>query len=1223
MSERQPGSRPITIDANSESDSTARSRLSDSATDVSESLPFVSFRSACPDANILTAFTSGLLPLDTCEAIAQHVEECEACQRLLDEQSYHVPHDAMHEALAALAHDSQMPSIGPALREVIQALAPPANELPSFPGYEHFHEYQLLEEIGTGGMGTVYRALHTRLNKEVAVKTISPAAFTIPGAVSRFESEMRALGQISHPNIVSASDAGVFEHTHYLVMEYIKGADLAEILKARGRLDVPLVIHILSQVCAGLSAAHRCGLVHRDIKPSNIMLVPDAAGLGVVKILDLGLSALHPDVALAQPTANHVSESIEVDVAAQRFLANQDAIVGTFDYMAPEQAHRGVAPGPSMDLYSLGCTCFHLLVGRAPFRQFKLAENSAASDKPWLKKQSLAPMAAREKLAAHANSPVPNVKQFRDDVPDWLCQLVQRLMAKDPSQRPQSVDEVLTCIAQAKSDSESTKRTNRILLTALAMFAFLLCGVVYRLVTDKGTLEITPLDENVQVEISQNGKRVKIIDTENSNRIELHSGQFDLKVANRQDVTIDKTKIELKRGDKVVVQLNFLPVSNGATSAAAGDRLTVQQAISSAIKGDLKLPGLRAVLGQPISVENLQGLHVKTLEYSPDGNWLAAATSNIGGDEEALAGELLIIQAKSGRVHQRLRPHASGINQVAWIDGSQLVISGGYDGCLVVTDPNTGQQRNKFELDGRVHGFGISESGKLLAVACGHTVYILEWPGGTILHRLKTQGPSVEHVAFRGDTEVVSNRGESPNHVWTLGDVPELKTFRHHGGRSADIYIPKTSLAADAEPIVWTSGYDGQALAWNTQTGKVSRQLLHPWVASSVHLNADGTQVLTSDWDGPVLLWKATTGQLQKVVTSSGPYVSRFSPDGKSVAAGSYYNTVYAVDVETGQPIWSTRVARFDSPPAAADEQPSLDRYAHTSGVMQVCSSEATRRLASAALDGSVNLWDSDSNRLLGPLDHQGGQAILLEFVDRGQRLVAVTRESFITEWDVAARKTLQRQWLATSSNVRVTAAALDPRGDLVALARESQGIELWSRKEQRLIRKLQDTTSRATQLTFSEDGQLVWAIDRGRLCCWEVETGLEKRVPGIVGAQITCRLGNRLLVASTQNKVNVLDNQGKKLFEFETPHGQIGKMKASPQADRVFVASLVANRVSVWQLDADKARLLNDQGLLPEQLQLEQTDCDWDFGSQRSFVGHLLGVIVVGQAIPQDAARP
>ena len=1217
MSDRQAGSHPITIDPKSESDSTARTRLSDSATDLSESLPFAGSRSTCPDGQILTAFTSGLLPLDTCEAIAQHVEECEDCQRHLDELSNDVPNDAMHEALAALAHDEQMPAIGLAQRDTIQALAPPASGFPSLTGNEHFHEYQLLEEIGKGGMGTVYRALHTRLSKEVAVKTISPAAFTIPGAVARFESEMRALGQISHPNIVSASDAGVFEQTHYLVMEYIKGTDLAELLKARGQLDVPLVIHILSQVCAGLSAAHRCGLIHRDIKPSNIMLVPDATGLGMVKILDLGLSALHPDVALAQPTPNHASENIATGAAAQRFLANQAAIVGTFDYMAPEQAYRGVAPSPSMDLYSLGCTCFHLLVGRAPYRQLKSAEHATTDDNRSSKKQLLEPMAAREKLAAHANSPVPNIKQLRSDVPDWLCQLVQRLMAKDPGQRPRSVDEVLTCVAQAKLDSASGHRTTSILLTALAMFAFLLAGVVYRLVTDTGTLEITPLDEKVQVEISQNGKRVKIIDTENSNRIELYAGQFDLKVANRQDVTIDKTSVELKRGDKVVVQLKFLSGITGDASGATltpDQRLVARQSILNFMQGDLKLPNLRAVMGQPMAADILQGLSVKTLEYSPDGKWLAAGTSSIGNNEETVPGELLIILAENGQVHQQLRPHKSGINKLAWTNDSLQLLSAGYDGKVVVTDPNTGQQRNKLDMNSIVFGLGFSDSGEMLAVSCGHTVYVLQWPSGKILHQLITQGPCVRDVAFRGNSEVVTNGSGSPNHVWTLGDSAVLKTFSLFSGLGGDLAVPNKSSAAGAEPVVWACGYDGQCLAWNTQTGIVSKRLMHPWVASAVDVSPDGTQVITSDWTGSARLWNAATGQLEKVLSGRAAFVSRFSPNGKVVAAGGYRNAIYAIDVASGQPIWSTRAAHFDNPPPAADASANLERFMHASEILRVGSSESTRRMASAALDGSIVLWDTDVHRMLGPLDHQGGQAILLEFTDNGRRLIAVTHESFVTEWDIDSRQSVSRHWCAAASNVRNTAAALDPRGELIALARESHGLELWSRREKRLVRTLKDGPSGVAQLTFSEDGQLLWALDRGRLCCWETESGQEKPVTGVVGANCLGRLGDRLIVASTQGKVSVLDKESNKLFEFELAYGPIDKIKASPQADQIVAMSWATNRASVWQITADKAQAKHELTLVPEQLQVAPSDFDWDFRSEQSFVGHPLGVILVGE---------
>src|SRR5688572_22053119 len=205
-------------------------------------------------------------------------------------------------------------------------------------------DYRLVARLGQGGMGTVYRALHSRLGKVVAVKVLPPDLMQAD-AVSRFQREMRAVGKLHHPNIVQAFDAGEHEGTHFLVMECVDGCDLHSLVKQRGPLSIADACEIVRQAAVGLQHAHQHGLVHRDIKPSNLMLSEE----GQVKLLDLGL-------ALIQGPTN---QGGDLTMACQ--------VMGTPDFVAPEQASDSHSVDIRADIYSLGCTLYYLLSGAPPY----------------------------------------------------------------------------------------------------------------------------------------------------------------------------------------------------------------------------------------------------------------------------------------------------------------------------------------------------------------------------------------------------------------------------------------------------------------------------------------------------------------------------------------------------------------------------------------------------------------------------------------------------------------------------------------------------------------------------------------------------------------------------------------------------------------------------------------------------------------------------------------
>jgi serine/threonine protein kinase len=256
-------------------------------------------------------------------------------------------------------------------------------------------DYQILEEVGPGGMGVVYKARHLFLDKVVALKVLRPERMRDPEAVARFRREMRAVGGLQHANIVAAQHAGEAGGRHYLVMEFVEGMSLNEVVRRRGPLPVADACEVARQAALGLQHAHEHGLVHRDVKPGNLRLTP----AGQVKVLDLGLAAFRCE-----------------DLALRTELTASGSFLGTADYTAPEQWADPRAADIRADLYSLGCTLYCLLAGRPPF-------GDAAHD-TWHKK-----------MKAHEQAPVPPIREGRPEVPEGLAAVLDRLLAKRPGER--------------------------------------------------------------------------------------------------------------------------------------------------------------------------------------------------------------------------------------------------------------------------------------------------------------------------------------------------------------------------------------------------------------------------------------------------------------------------------------------------------------------------------------------------------------------------------------------------------------------------------------------------------------------------------------------------------------------------------------------------------------------------------------------------------------------
>jgi serine/threonine protein kinase len=262
--------------------------------------------------------------------------------------------------------------------------------------------YDILDKLGTGGTGTVFKARHRRMKRVVALKLLSRSLCKDKTFVLRFQREVETMAQLSHPNIVMATDADEAKVGHFLVMEFVNGADLATVVQKQGPMSVAEAVDCILQAARGLAYVHAQGMIHRDIKPAN--LLRDSSGM--VKVTDLGLARL---------------SSTSGNALVSNALTQAGGVLGTVDYMPPEQALDSTNLDHRSDIYSLGATLYFLLIGQPVYPGQTMMDT----------------------LLKHRDAPIPALTAVRDDVPAALEDLFRHMLAKSVKDRVQSMAEVV------------------------------------------------------------------------------------------------------------------------------------------------------------------------------------------------------------------------------------------------------------------------------------------------------------------------------------------------------------------------------------------------------------------------------------------------------------------------------------------------------------------------------------------------------------------------------------------------------------------------------------------------------------------------------------------------------------------------------------------------------------------------------------------------------------
>jgi serine/threonine protein kinase len=660
--------------------------------------------------------------------------------------------------------------------------------------------YVLLGRLGEGGAGQVFKARHRRMNRLVAVKVLRKELLAEAEVVARFYREVQLVGQLSHPHIVRAYDAGPVGATHFLAMEHVEGTDLDRLVKRSGPLPQELACAYVRQAALGLQYAHEHGLIHRDIKPANLMLSKQGSEPGSIKILDLGLARLRrPGSAMDEQ-------------APSRFTPMGSMMIGTPDYLAPEQALDFRRADVRADIYSLGCTLFYLLTGQPPFARCTLAQ----------------------KLLRHQNAPPPPVEEYRGDLPAGLPQVLNKMLAKRPQDRFRTPGELAAALARFVSERESReprsaldsslrKKRRRFLLAGLGgtVGALGLAWLGWRWLPGPSPALTTraqapsPFDKLTPADIPAE---------------ERFAGQPAELVAIRGKHSTKKwtklTSLDISRDGKLVacggIGSGFLwdtntgqvtplqKLSNANAVAFAPDNQTLAVGLNT--------PADNVVLLNPAAgtTRILAGQRgtVQCLAFSP-GGVLAAGGSDPGDN-------LKLWSTTKGETLHSLHADANSLASVAFSFDGTILATGGMGGKVKTWNPST---RTLLQDE-----FGKGEPrGSIFALAFA---------------------PDRQELALGGLTKTV-----------TLWDATTAKKLQAYTGLTA----PVRAIAFHPQgQVLAAASESAQLYLWNVQTGEKLRDWQFERAANGSGIRGlafapDGRHLLTANGDGTLFVLRLNT----------------------------------------------------------------------------------------------------------------------------------------------------------------------------------------------------------------------------------------------------------------------------------------------------------------------------------------------------------------------------
>jgi WD40 repeat protein len=989
-----------------------------------------------PSPEQLAAFVAGKMNAVDSALLEGHLTDCDACQVVLEA----LPEDTLMSLLRPVAPGPAEPTpravAGAEKTSAFEGTPLPepspgsSGETGALPASLIDHpRYRVGEMLGAGGMGVVYRAEHRLMDRPVALKIISRQLADRPEMIERFRREVKAAARLSHPNIVHAYDAEQAGPTHFLVMEYVEGTSLDRLVRQRGPLPVPEACDQVCQAALGLQHAFEQGMVHRDIKPHNLMRTPQ----GQVKILDFGLA--------------HFGR----EVKPEEDSATAGTIMGTPDYLAPEQARDAHSADIRADLYSLGCTLYFLLAGRPPF-----------PDKT-----------ALGKIAAHLEQTPPPLTELRHDLPPGLVRVVEKLMAKDPAQRYQTPAEAAQALAPfTKAGAPPLRRwvwiAATVLLGILGSAGYLFGPIVYRTATNRGKAVIesegssairaeplppvepgTPLNAAALVSHPATLEGVRswtLAPVAHPEGVEdtAYSPDGKLLATGCRDGSIRLWDPGSGRLVRLLVGpslfLSSLAWSPDNRLLAAGSRektVCLWEAATGRLLRTMRRPA-----------------SVICLAWSPDGKTIAC------GEED---GMVRLVEAASSRALEVLQGHSSLVRGVTWSGDGRLLASGSSDGTIRLWEVGSATLlRTLGGHEGGVDVVAFASRGKTLASGGrDSTVRLWEVETGRMVRALSGHQGDIRALAWAPDGATLASAGT--DHLVRIWETESGRKLRTLEGHTHNI----TSLSWSPEGSVLASGSgDTTARLWRPASGQLVLTLPGTVVrwGHVVLWSVDGKRMVSGSYHEPVEVWDSATGRVLHTFPERGSPALALSPDGKKLASAKAIVTV--LDVGSGE------------------ELRTLE--GHTKWVRAVVWSPDGKRLASAGEDGRVCVWDSDPSK--PPLQQASpGVMEVVAWSPDSVTLASGGTDGFVKLWEPGRPGP---QMLAAQLGA-IQALAWSPDGKMLASGHADRLIRLWDPRSGKVLRTLSGLFEPTHSLTWSPDSRfLAGGAGWGNLRIWEAATG-------------------------------------------------------------------------------------------------------------------------------------
>jgi serine/threonine protein kinase/WD40 repeat protein len=1021
--------------------------------------------------------------------------------------------------------------------------------------------YVLLERVGEGGMGQVFKARNQKLGKIVALKVIRKEWLSLPDAIRRFQREMHAASQLAHPNIVHAFDADRIGDTHLIAMEFVQGVDLTRLLKDKGPLPVPAACDFIRQAALGLQHAHERGLVHRDIKPSNLLLTRTGqkrqGPWGTIKILDMGL-------ALVRRSDGDVSSN-----SCSGTITHAGSVVGTPDFIAPEQARDSHSADIRADLYSLGCTFYFLLTGDVPFPGGT----------------------GMEKLFKHQLDPPPPITQFRADLPPGLPEVVHCLLAKAPQDRYQTpielaraVEPFITAVVAepvlAERPTRATKQDATDPVLAQAPLALALpvqrprrrrwLAVVIVILALAGTaFALAFLGKGSKPDVAT----VTRPDETTPPRPFLDQLETPGAAAERPPGLPPEVVAVL--GDHRLRSWGF---TQAVAWSSDGKRL--------AIASQRNVRIWDSTTGQQLAVLAVPTEHNMGLAFLPDGQTLVTSLSPDG---------LRAWDIASGKPRtQRVGPADLKVLAVG-PDGRSAVYADKTttEAKLHLWDLVENRERCVLGPAAANSLVSYAANGKCFAVwnrGVAPKAEIVLWDStGKELSRQPLEKENLFHVAVAGDGSTVAFGAHQRMEVWNV--VKHQKVFGQEGPSMLGRVI---ALAPDGQTVVAAGhqlspqGITHWTRVWSTNTGKEKAQ---PSQAGGVTLAVfapDGQTVLLGGFGPKLTLWDVA-GNREKFSSAGhrgSPTNLSIAPDGRTiassafnlepelktwdVAAGQERSTIAEIPVATNtnqlMPDGQTVVTRSKQgltarelatgrelgrlPFAGADMSivfrsptgKTVAMYRPTEGNVLVWEVPSFKQLATIAVAPAqtpfVFFSFSGDGQTLGTLDPKSkfrlwtvgtgkerttGLPLLtghrMPILNRDASLLASVDESGIKVWETASGQQRFAYPFAVNRG-HFFMLEFAPAGDVLLAYNHLHTfvLDALSGKEKLTVRPSSDMFMHAT---LSGDGKLLAAAESdGRLMVWDIAAGKELRqvtLPGPAG-RLAFAADNRHLVTANSN---------------------------------------------------------------------------------------------------------